>query len=753
MKKITQSFFKTQFNSTAKIVTVIFIFLVATNISFAQLLQWNTFVNTGTETTEPSVFNNANISASNLSRNGLTSASNQNRFGGSGWFDAGNANPSTLANAIAGNNYIEFTVTPNAGTSFTATSLVFKWDRSGTGPQNVALRSSADSFANNLGAPITAIAGGSFVNNTITITTLNNITVSTTFRMYGYGATAAGGTGGFDNDANSITVSLNGTTSLTIWNGTIWTNGTPTATVDAIIDATYNTNAGAPQVPFSCKKLTINSGKSLTINSGNNVTVNSDFINNGTLNVENNANLIQTAVTNTNSGSGTATVNRNSNSLKRLDYTLWSSPVSGTQTLADFSPLTSQSPNRFFNFNPNSGASGAYANVPPTTTTFAPATGYLIRMPNENPNELGLTSQYYLGNANINYNGIFTGTPNNGTYSTTTVAGKYYAVGNPYPSTISADSFITANGLTEALYFWRKTNNLNQNTAPTTSYATYTLAGGAGTNANGGITPNGTIQVGQGFIAKAFNTSLAFTNAMRTGNNANQILKIKQTVERNRVWLNLTNADGVYSQTMLAYMTGATDAIDPAIDGRFFDDSKTALNSLVNNEEFVIQGRGLPFDSSDVVALAFKNVTKGTLNIAIDHVDGFFAQNQDVYLVDNLTATETNLKETSYTFNAEAGVDNARFSLRFQKTLKVDENLATENGVLVYQNNGSILINSKNNPIETVEVFDIQGKLIAKQNEVKSNTTSVQNLKNTNQVLILKVTTKDGKTVSKKLIN
>jgi hypothetical protein len=42
------------------------------------------------------------------------------------------------------------------------------------------------------------------------------------------------------------------------------------------------------------------------------------------------------------------------------------------------------------------------------------------------------------------------------------------------------------------LYFWRKTN------AAGTAYTTYTMAGLWNTW-NGGITPNGTIQVGQGF--------------------------------------------------------------------------------------------------------------------------------------------------------------------------------------------------------------------------------------------------------------
>jgi trimeric autotransporter adhesin len=57
-----------------------------------------------------------------------------------------------------------------------------------------------------------------------------------------------------------------------------------------------------------------------------------------------------------------------------------------------------------------------------------------------------------------------------------------------------------------------------------------------------------------------------------------------------------------------------------------------------------IQGRALPFDGTDIVPLAFKTKLAGDYTIAIDHVDGLFSGNQEVYLLDNTTGTETNLK-------------------------------------------------------------------------------------------------------------
>ena len=525
-----------------------------------------------------------------------------------------------------------------------------------------------------------------------------------------------------------------------VWEAAAWTDGlTPTASLKTVIKDTYTTTANGT---FTAKKLSVNSGKSLTINSATNVTVQNEVVNNGSLVIENNANLIQDPTTVVNTNTGAITVNRNSNPLFRLDYTLWSSPVSGTQTLANFSPLTSQSASRFYIYDNTQGATGLYSSVPPTTA-FTTGTGYLIRMPNEG------SVNYNAGTETLAYPGVFTGTPNNGTVNLIGLSpNTYSAIGNPYPSTISADAFITGNSIVEALYFFRKTNGIVG-----TAYATYTLAGGAGTGpGTSAITPNGTIQIGQGFIVKAPGTAIVFTNAMRTANNVGQIMKTK-VIERNRIWLNLTSPAGGFNQMMLAYMTGATQGIDAAIDGRSFNDSPTALNSFLNNEEFAIQGRALPFDGTDIVPLAFKTATAGNYNIAIDRVDGLFLDNQDIYLFDSKTGTETNLKTSSYPFTATVGVDKTRFSLKFQKTLKVDVQAFSDKSVIVYKNKGVIYVNSGAKMMNNITVFDIQGRLVAERNNVKANTTSIQNLKASNQVLIVKVTTEDNQVVSKKVEN
>lgn len=522
---------------------------------------------------------------------------------------------------------------------------------------------------------------------------------------------------------------------------TTWAGGIAPATNDNVTILGSDTVNSTGTTPI-CNNLTLAGTLNIT---GGKLTVKNTLVNNGTITIDNNANLVQTAVANTNSGSGTATVKRNSNPLFRLDYTMWSSPVSGAQTLAGFSPNTSQSPNRFFIYD-NSTTNLVYVNVAPTST-FTTGTGYLIRMPNTDP-----TTDYDAGLATLAYPGQFTGTLNNGTVTLSGLASdKFYSVGNPYPSTLDAAAFIAANPGT--LYFWRKTN-----LAPGTAYATYNTVGpvaaGSGLTGTGSELPNGTIQVGQGFITKTgvAATSLVFTNAMRLGTASTQFFKTKQVTEKSRVWLNLTNTAGLFSQTLVGYLDEATLGVDNGIDGKYINDSATALTSNINGEEYTIQGRPA-FDATDVVALNFKTDVAGDYTIALDHFDGLFATGQDIYLVDSKTGAETDLKAGSYTFAAASGVDNTRFSLKYQKTLKVDDAIFNENNVAVYAKNGSLYVNSGEMSINSIQVYDVQGRLLAERKGVKTTTAIIENLNANNQVLLVKVLGANNKVVTKKVVN
>ena len=528
----------------------------------------------------------------------------------------------------------------------------------------------------------------------------------------------------------TVTIIASSPTSST-WDGTAWSNGAPTSSLDAIIAGNYSTTTNGV---FSAKTLTVNSGKSFTINTGHNITVAGAVTNGGTLTIANNANLVQTDVAATNTGS--IIVNRNSANIQLYDYTLWSSPVTNAnQFLTTFSPSTLAT--RFYTYNFTDNLYNVVSN--PAGTTFDIAKGYLIRAPNT----------WTAGASAAPFSGTFTGVPNNGTIPVTLnytdAARSYNLVGNPYPSTIDAETFLTVNSssIENALYFWRKTNG-----ASGSAYATYTL-GGATTSTPTSAAPNGTIQVGQGFFVKAKSaTTLNFTNAMRLTSASTQFFRTTSEIERNRIWLNLTNTSGVFSQMLVGYMTDATLDVD-SLDGKYINDSPFALTSLINSEEYTIQGKPLPFDTNDTVPLGFKTNAAGNFSIGIDHVDGLFSNGQTIYLKDNLTNTAHNLSSGDYSFASDAGTYNSRFEIVYQSALVLPT--FTANNVIVYSQNGEITINSGTMPMNQVRIFDVRGRLLAEKNHINATETKLT-VGAQNQVLLVKIGTTEGSEVTKKII-
>ena len=530
-------------------------------------------------------------------------------------------------------------------------------------------------------------------------------------------------------------------------NNPAWTGGTSSVwTVPAnwstgLVPDAYSKvtiAGGTPNQPTisantTLKWLTIDSGATLTVTAPI-LTVTEAITNNGTMTLTNNSNLLQGSTFN---NTGNINVNRNSSLLSRLDYTIWSSPVTNaSQFLTTFSPETSL--NRFYNYNQTTNLYNALAT--PATTPFATATGYLIRMPNT----------AVAAPATQTFSGVFSGVPNNGNITkAVTYSGASFGfnmIGNPYPSTLNADDFITANAtkIESSLYFWRKIN-----AASGSAYAIYNSLGSTATPSS--PSPNGTIQVGQGFFVKAKSTTtVSFTNAMRLGNTSTQFFKIRQ-VQKDRLWLNLTTTTGVFSQALVGYIAEATLGVDD-FDAYYINDSPIALTSNINDEEYIIQGRPT-FDPTDVVGLNFKTDVAGAYTIALDHFDGVFAKGQDIYLLDSKTGIETDLKTTAYNFTAAAGVDNSRFSLKYQKTLKVDAPIFNENNVRVYKNNGTLYVKSGTVAINNIKVYDLQGRLIAEQKDVKATTASINNLKPVHQVLIVQITGEDANVVTKKVVN
>ena len=533
------------------------------------------------------------------------------------------------------------------------------------------------------------------------------------------------------------------------WNGSTWSNGTPDKNKNVVFNANFTTVAN-----LEACSIQVNGTAVLTIVSGTNVTVNRGVSIGSSANiiVQNNANLIQVEHLN---NSGIATVNRNSTPIVRLDYTLWSSPVANQNVLA-FSPQTLT--NRFYVYNPFTGTNGAYDAIDPNSNDFIPAKGYLVRAPNN------WSSTVY-----SNYSGVFTGTFNNSYFKPVVKKGisGYNAIGNPYPSTISANDFILKNTFNRGtenqtidgtLYFWTHTQQAVNGVYPLNNYATYTLLGGTA-SAAGGATPNGTIQVGQGFIVNAVVPSyISFSNEMRLANNGNQFFKAfnssvvaLNSEEKHRIWLNLKNNSGQFSQVLVGYMNDATNEYDFGIDGLAFGNQGSNLYSIMDVNKYAVQGRTLPFTDEDVIPLGISIVEPSAYQIEIDTLDGLFLGSQNIYLKDKMLNVLHDLKNSAYTFSSTIGTVEDRFELVFKNEL-LSNDLVETSDLIVYQSGDLVHLNSVNDEIQQIEVYDLLGRRVFHKSKVYQTeySFSVQGFKN--QMLVVKVITLNQGMIATKII-
>ncbi len=577
---------------------------------------------------------------------------------------------------------------------------------------------------------------GNWASDVVTIS--GTPTVSGSFN---YTVTLTGGCG-------NVTATGNITANFTVWNGSGWSNAAPTASVGAIIAGNYSVAAD-----LAACSLIVNNNAIVTVPSGFDFTIvgKVDVQAGSSLTFDNNANLLQSGTTNANTGEITS--KRTNTTMRRLDYTYWSSPTAKADyALKTFSPMTLSlipsepggvtGTSRFYYLDE---VANAFVNVEPTTTYFDDANiarGWSIRAPNTFPAN-GTTATFLAE---------FIGKPNNGDYSRTVTTSNrgYNLIGNPYPSPISASDFLAANP--GALYFW---THKVQNGAPGTNYATLTTLGFAQPAPTDNLVFEGIIQTGQGFLYKPTTAGTAvFNNSMRRSDNRGQFFRDgNEGIERHRIWLNLSDSNNAgLNQILVGYMTGATQDVDSSIDG-VLNYTGTGIATTINDQNFAIQGRSLPFEATDEVPMNFKAETDGSYTIAIDHVDGLFSGDQNIYLKDNLTGITHNIKESAYTFASVAGTFASRFAVVYQSApLGIETPSLDANSVIVYKKDTSLHINSGSAVMASVKIYDIRGRLIIEQNNINASTTVFNNLNAEQQVLLVQITSDDNKVVTKKVV-
>ena len=618
----------------------------------------------------------ANVTIGSLTRGSGLVILSPNTGAASAWGSNNFTVSGTLDGEITANKYFYFTITTNTG---------FKVSLSGIAAYNIRKSSSGPTT----GQWQYQLGSGSFVNigsaitwGTVTtasgnpqpaidlsgISDLQNVFANTTitFRLVCYGATSSGGTNYLKDLGNSTANDLiiNGTvaSSNTTFTGTgnwstagNWSNGIPTASLNAFIDGTATIDVVA-----ETNDLTINAGKSVTISDTKSLKVNGTFVNSaGTagLVVKSGGSLIE-------SNGVPATAER---AISGSAWHLISAPVSGV-TAEMFTDKYMQTHLEGLN---------SYTDVTDINTALTPCKGFALW-----GDAAGFTAQY-VGPLNTGAQSYST------TYEYSGIDpannGGWNLVGNPYPSAIDF-ALLTRNNVNNAFYVHISNS----------SWGVY-----AGSVVSPNVSVTQYIASGQGFFVQASAAgSLSMTNSARVQNN---ISFYKNSDIVNNLIRLTVSGNGYTDEAVVRFVPEATAAFDGEYDAhKLYGDVAEAAQLYTGSTPLAINA--LP--ETNMVPVGVHVGTSGVYTIAATEINDL----QYVTLEDTKTGVFTELAKSAYSFNFVPGENEQRFILHFS-ALGVNE--LGNSFANIYSNSRIVYVDLKDNVKGDIFIYNISGQLVA----------------------------------------
>lgn len=422
------------------------------------------------------------------------------------------------------------------------------------------------------------------------------------------------------------------------WSGS-WSNSDgPNEENRAVISADYTFSTDGV---FECKALRVNAGFVLTVDGNQTLIVNGNITNNGAIIVESGSSLITYEV-NTFTGNDITYIR----STRYADgkYSFVGSPVQQSAAM-----IESDLGSIVYSYNEDVATGfdfGANRWTANPDDQLVPGKGYA-----------------QAGQQEI----IFSGIPNTGaiTYSGTYTddANDSYEgwnlVSNPYMAAIDVHDFVAENtNITGAIYLW---DDNGSNTAQGTNAdyvvvnsLTYTQNSTAGS----GDRYNEHIGAAQGFFVKLVdNTDLDidFTEAMRvSGSNGDDAFFRK---EESFARINLSNKEGFFKQTVIAWRADATEEINRQYDAPLYDQDAFGVYSTKQGNRLAIQA--FPQSEQEIYLWVTLEVGKEyTLSLGNEFSE------RALYLVDLEEGITTNLAVDSYSFVANSEDQSGRFVIQ-----------------------------------------------------------------------------------------
>lgn len=403
----------------------------------------------------------------------------------------------------------------------------------------------------------------------------------------------------------------------------------------------------------------------------------------------------------------------------------------------------------------------------------------------------------------------FRGKPNDGTISVPVAFEQFTLTGNPYPSAIDLSAFlIEQTNCTGIAYFWEQDKTVDSHFiadykggygafspgtigssgiyVPATFYS-YDGSGNEGSaSGTGGNYERRFSPIGQGFMIDGLvNGTVEMKNSYRVfvKEGASNFSEFERSVNSNKIkttstymadissvsgfdyktvsvlptpqirFNTLLNNQGV-RQIVLAFVPGATDGVDRAMDAiSSSDDSPADVYFVIDNDEYLINA--VNFDMDKKIPIGFKNTNQANFKITVKGMLNFTGTNA-VYLHDKTTDLYHDIKNDFYDLTLPAGVNNTQFEITFKNNVALGVDETARQSFVVYQNNTTKNLTISNPlllDLATCNLYDVAGKLIFNKKDLGSNssyTFSTSGL--SDGIYIVKIATKDKIEVGQKII-
>lgn len=550
-----------------------------------------------------------------------------------------------------------------------------------------------------------------------------------------------------DSASNKTVITWSATASTTSWTtGTNWVGGVaPDATKLESVVIQSSTNYPVLTAHTEVGELTVNASASITVNAGATLDVYYDITNNGTITIENDGSLL-TRENIPVAGTGDFVVKRDSPDYSnRYFYSYWSTPIDeSSSTIATIFPSVGG-----YDYYWNASATNAsWSN---DHTEMEVGRGYAFRANHYNVETATFTGT--VNNGDIDESVYYTVDPN-------TSESGYNIIGNPYPSAIDWESFQKDNAdeIQGTVYYWRQTEApVGDNLA--SDYIEYNSTG---SNPLGAA--DGNIATAQGFAVQAksgTSGTVTFKNSHRVVANNDQFFRSNTTGAFTPESSNTSNSqldgrmslkihgNGLYATQLLGFIPEGTVNYEENYDGPFINEgSSLEFYSYIGTDKMSIQALPELTTTDFEIPLGYQVLSSGTYTIQIDAE--YLNPDFDIILEDRYEGTFTDLRQISYSFTTSPTEENDRFFINVQSrnTLSVDDiALANEQTTVFFKGDELQTVTSRTD-FETIVLYDITGKQLVQQSYVAA----LQVPQLSQGVYIVKLTTEEGITVTRKIL-